>query len=149
MRKKSLMFLKLLLLLLCCGLSLSIVQRQAASSLSGWTIKVLPGYQHERLRGIDSEPGEITKKDGLKIEYDIGMMAGEIVKPSDVSLYLWYKEQTLNGQSVRIAFTKQRVLKATFPDSDANFWCEIRGEEDLADALLMILSYQSTVKDPK
>ncbi|HEX8735054.1 MAG TPA: hypothetical protein VF721_07025 [Pyrinomonadaceae bacterium] len=39
-------------------------------------IKLLADYIHERKQGIDSAIGEISKKGGLVIRYDIGAMAG-------------------------------------------------------------------------
>lgn len=115
-------------------------------------VQLLPGYSHRSLAGIDSRPGEIVKKDGLKIMYDIGA----IPKPgaprlggsySDWTKQVpekdrrWYREQTINGQPVHLVYTKTRRLTVSYPKGGINFSCEAKNEADLVDALLITLSY--------
>jgi hypothetical protein len=109
-------------------------------------IKLLPGYQHQKLQGIDTRVGKISKEGGLAIEYDIGRLAGNYAKGQDKAGLLWFKEQVVGGRSVQLAFTKDRTLIVTFPETHANFSGKTKSDEDLADMLLMVLSYAPEAK---
>ncbi len=63
----------LTILVIVCGTIGNAVAQDA--SVPGH-IKLLPGYHHKHLQGIDTLVGEIAKKDGLSIKYDIGRLAG-------------------------------------------------------------------------
>lgn len=41
------------------------------------SIKLVVGYTHQRMQGIDTRVGKITKRNGLEISYDIGRLAGD------------------------------------------------------------------------
>jgi hypothetical protein len=120
-------------------------------------IKLLPGYVHEPKQGFDSIVGLIEKKGGLTIMYEIGRVAkpGALALGGDFSdraknlkeiQRQWYKEQTIAGQAVHIAMAKDGGLYVSFPESGVNFSVMIKTAEDVADALLMILSYQAEKK---
>ena len=109
-------------------------------------LKLLPGYQHEKLKGIDTRVGKISKGDGLTFQYDIGRSAGNAAKAQDKASLLWHKEQDVNGRSVQLAFTKDRMLFVTFPETFANFVGKAKSDEDLADMLLMVLTYAPEAK---
>ncbi len=105
-------------------------------------IKLLKGYVHTPLQGIDTWVGRIKKEGGLNIKYDIGSLAGEYVNHC---LYnntcVWYKEQQLKAGLVKIALTEYETIIATFPKTTANFYAEVKSQEDIAEFLLMILTY--------
>lgn len=105
-------------------------------------IKLLAGYVHIKQQGIDTWVGRIKKEGGLDIRYDIGALAGEYVNfcLRDQSC-AWYKEQQLKGGLVKIALTRDERIIATFPKTTANFITEVKSQEDIADFLLMILTY--------
>src|SRR5262249_42950133 len=106
-------------------------------------IRLLPGYQHEEGRGIDTRVGRIWKKDGMEIHYDIGRLAGNYAKgkASDKDgKKLWHKEQTVAGRKIDLAMTKDRVLYVTVA-GPSNFYATVKNDEDIADLLLMVLSY--------
>ena len=120
-------------------------------------IRLLPGYTHKTLQGFDSKPGEISKKGGLQIRYDIGRVA----KPGTIGLggdfsdqakrvppksRRWYKEQTIGGQPVHLAYTKDDVLSVSYPASGINFSVKAKTHEELTDALLIILSFPAAAK---
>jgi|ERR1051325_4534635 hypothetical protein len=105
-------------------------------------IKLLPGYQHKTERGIDTAVGRIWKEGGTTITYDIGIYAGLEIRPDQQDRNAWYKEQTINNQTVRMVLTKERALKVEFVERHATFLALVPKEEDLADALLMILTYR-------
>jgi len=56
----------------------------------------------------------------------------------------WRRKQTVNGQESIIVFTKSKRLIAVFPESEANFYATISTEEDMADMLLMLCTFQKT-----
>jgi hypothetical protein len=43
-------------------------------------IKLLPGYQHKTLQGIDTRVGKIWKEGGLEIKYDIGSLVQRTIR---------------------------------------------------------------------
>jgi hypothetical protein len=120
----------------------------------GFEISLLPGYTHAPLQGIDSIVGKITKKDGLEIMYEIGRVpaAGGLRLGGDYSNRaaavpeqnrLWLKEQTIGGRKFSIAYDKDhRLTISTANDKQGvNFSTVAKSEEELADVLLMVLSF--------
>jgi len=115
-------------------------------------MQLLSGYAHRPLQGIDSIVGEIVKDGGLKISYEIG----HVSKPGEPMVgggfrdrpklmpkenMRWYREQTINGQPVHMAFSKKSTLLVSFPEKGMNFRATIQSSEQFADAMLMILTY--------
>jgi hypothetical protein len=109
-------------------------------------IRLLTGYVHIQDRGIDTRVGRIRKEGGLDIRYDIGPLAGEYVNRClSNNTCLWYKEQQLRGGLVKVALRNDGIIFATFPTTTANFYALVRSQEDIADFLLMILTYDETM----
>jgi hypothetical protein len=105
-------------------------------------IKLLEGYTHIKKRGIDTSVGEISKSGGLTIRYDIGTLAGRAAGYNcGEGQCLWYKKQIINGRDVWIGLTKKGLIVATFPEIYVNFFAQTKSPEDIADFLLMILTY--------
>lgn len=126
-------------------------------------IKLLKGYKYEKQLIIDGEAGKIYKKNGLVIEFESGYSQGYVVNESEINKYLWLKKQTIHNQEVLIALVKQNVktvwepekprnrkfgniLLVTYPLSNQtnhalNFRAEILNNEELIDALLMVLTF--------
>jgi hypothetical protein len=115
-------------------------------------MQLLSGYIHTPMQGIDSQVGEITKEGGLRISYEIGRvtppgqprMGGSFLdrpKLAPRESVQWYREQTINGQSVHLAMTNDNVLLVSFPGKGINFRSAIGSTEQLVDAMLMILTY--------
>jgi hypothetical protein len=144
MKKKLLLFVLLFFLsVLSASAQKKRVRNVSELSPPPGGIKLLNGYVHIPLRGIDTRVGRIKKEGGLDILYDIGRLAGESVRLClliDQSC-VWYKEQQLKGGLVKIALTKDREIIATFPKTTANFIAEVKSQEDIADFLIMILTY--------
>ncbi|HEX8197297.1 MAG TPA: hypothetical protein VF571_13980 [Pyrinomonadaceae bacterium] len=108
-------------------------------------IKLLSGYVHTPGRGIDSTVGSIKKEGRLDIKYDIGILAGEYVdRCRRDNTCVWYKEQQLDAGLVKVALRSDRIIVATFPRTMANFYAKVETEEDIADFLLMILTFDET-----
>ncbi|HET8645888.1 MAG TPA: hypothetical protein VFO85_10385, partial [Vicinamibacteria bacterium] len=60
------------------------------------------------------------------------------------------KEQTVGGQPLQLLLIKDRTLYVTFPEAKtgvlggpANFKASVKSDEDLADVLLMVLTFRS------
>lgn len=109
-------------------------------------IQLLPGYVHERRSGVDSEVGEIKKPGGLLIKYDIGRMAGNYVKsnyePEKLNS-LWLKSQKIKDQELTILYLKNGNIYATFTSKPANFFSNVKTNEELAEFLIIIFTYDS------
>ena len=125
---------------------------------------MLPGYKCERWSGEDTSNGSIYREGGLYIEYEYGPSEGQAAHPNKAGKLIWCKEQTINQKLVRLALAKpgvgtlwkpkkQRgpklgdIFLVTFPlggaeSSEAiNFYAEIRNPEEIAEVLLMVLTY--------
>ena len=111
-----------------------------------WGIKLLPGYKHEKLQGIDTIVGRVSKEGGLAFQYDVGRLAGNYVKAQEKDKLLWHKEQVVDGRPVQIALTKDRMLYVTFPETPANFAGKAKSEEEIVDMLLIVLTYTPPAK---
>ncbi len=108
------------------------------------SITLLDGFKHQKLQGIDTRVGKIWKDGGITIQYDIGRLAGNYAEQQrkyQADQLLWAKQQTWHGQPVELAMTKDRQLYVSFPERHANFYGKVQTEEDLVDALLMVLTY--------
>lgn len=115
-------------------------------------MKLLPGYTHKKLQGIDSVVGAILKGDAPAMQYEIG----RVVAPGGLRLggdftdsvarlpeaqRQWLREQTIGGVTFRIAREKTGRLLASVPSAGINFHAHPKTDADLADCLLMILSF--------
>lgn len=121
-------------------------------------MRLLPGYVHQPLQGFDSIVGKITKKDGLQINYEIG----GIPKPGGLRLggqfsdrpkltpkkqVRWYREQIVGGQPVHLAYRKDNILLVSYPKKGMNLSVKLHSADEMAEALLMILTYPNKVAD--
>ena len=118
---------------------------QSAQTMGPGNIRLLPGYVNATVHPIDSaEAGRISKPDGLLISYDIGMAAGHYeTNPKWMDHKRWRTEQVINGKRVVCIYTKSKELLVAFPEDLANFYAKIRNPRDLADMMLMVLTYDS------
>ena len=108
------------------------------------SITLLDGFKHQKLQGIDTRVGKIWKDGGITIQYDIGRLAGNYAQQQrkyQADQLLWDRQQTWHGQPVELAMTKDRQLYVSFPERHANFYGKVQGEQDLVDALLIVLTY--------
>lgn len=134
----------------------------AADSLGG--LKLLKGYTLQRGSAIDAVSWTIEGKDGFRISFEAGPSEGSAAKPSEKNKYSWYREQTVSGYHVRFALVKAglktqwesrnprrlppgNMLLVTFlldrnhPDHTAHFCAKVAGEQEIADALLMVMTF--------
>jgi hypothetical protein len=107
-------------------------------------IRLLDGYTHTRLQGIDTGVGKISKPGGMTIEYDNGVLAGLYARQCwSKTACLWFKRQMIGGREVWLGLTKEGQIIATFPKEYANFFAQTKSSEDIADFLIMILTYRA------
>jgi hypothetical protein len=134
----------------------------AVDSLGG--LKLLEGYTLQRGSAIDAVAWTIEGKDGFRISFEAGPSEGPAAEPSEKSKYSWYREQTVNGYPVRFALVKAgvktqwessnsrglppgNILLVTFlldrnhPDHTANFCAKVANEQEIADTLLMVMTF--------
>jgi hypothetical protein len=145
------------LIVLCASVFLSTSATAADPAKPPGAIVLPAGYAHVPKQGIDSIVGEISKKEGLTIVYEIGRVA----KPgaprlggdfTDYALAVpekdrqWLKKQTINGQTVNIAYGKDNLVRISFPDTGANFHATAKNSEELAEVLLIVLTYPTPKK---
>ena len=125
-------------------------------------LRLLEGYRFERSHTFDTINGVITKPGGLRIEFESGINEGYAIEPKNKTKYIWFREQTVNGHQVMVALVKRgmtpwkpevtrnprpaNVLIITIPgrirpDDAANFYGEVANEQEIADMLLMVLTF--------
>jgi hypothetical protein len=127
----------LLLLVLVGG----VAPAQSYEVRPGKALKLLPGYQVEERTGIDAIEGTIAKSGGLTVRYDIGKFRTNVASLQDKDRLRLYKEHEANGRPVHVAFAKDGTLYVSFPDFAANFQAKVANEAEMAEALLMVLTY--------
>ena len=126
----------------------------SAFSLAGWSqdrnersvaamspIELLPGYRMNWVPGIDTAGGTISKTSGIRIYVLLSggsASQADLVAAKDV---VWREDQVVNGRRVICVFTKSNDLVISFPQQVANFRAHIRNQQDLAEMLLMVLTY--------
>ena len=150
---------KLIILILICFCT-----TQSFSQDKNTGIQLLEGYKFKRLQAFDAATWAIYKEGGLTIVFEAGLNQGLWADPKKIDQYAWYREQNLNGRKVKFALIKSglktvwepdqprssetgNILLVTFPLNDslpdytANFKAEILNDQEMADALLMILTF--------
>lgn len=131
----------LLLALASCTSSVSTAPEKAPAPPPG-DMKLLPGYEHRPLQGIDTAVGEIVKGERVVIRYDIGPLAGDRVRPEDRDKCLIYEEKRIEGQTARFCSTSDG-LDVTFAESSANFFVRPENEAELQELVTMVESFRS------
>jgi hypothetical protein len=108
-------------------------------------VLLLPRYKIEIVSGFEGGyGGRILKDGGLVIEFGQGQYDGIAADSVDYRQLLWRTEQSVNGKRVICVYTKSNELVITFPPSSswpANFRAKIRSQQDLAEMLLMVLTF--------
>jgi hypothetical protein len=138
--------------------------RPCASSDALDSVRLLDGYSVVHESAVDAVTWTIEKKGGLSIHFEAGFSEGLWVDPKDVHSYAWTRTQTVNGYKVLFALIKPglktrwepqnsrgfppgNILLVTFLlDGErsfhtANFSAKIVGDQELVDALLMVMTF--------
>ena len=135
----------------------------AASDRAYGGIRLLEGYKYKKGNTVDALIGTISKHGGLLIEFEAGLNQGFAADPKEKDKYLWYREQIVNGRKVMLALIKPglktvwepdnprspemgNILLITFPldiqrDHAVNFRAEVLNPQEVADMLLMVLTF--------
>lgn len=115
--------------------------------------RLLPGYRLQLTPGLEGGYGvRIWKEPGLSIVGGIGCCFA--AEPNSIGRdhLRWQEEQEMNGRKVTLAYTKSHDLVITLTDNKtsypANFTAHVRDEHDVADTLLMVLTYEPTAGYP-
>ncbi len=125
-------------------------------------LQLLPGYKHKPLPvdpGGSERSGVVEKPGGLKIFYrriDPGAtLPADTLGPADwfnlarhvpAHVALWYRKHTAAGQEVYVAYRRDRMLVVSYPRNRMNFLVRVKNAEEMAEALLLLLSYRPTGK---
>lgn len=107
-------------------------------------VRLLPGYKVQLTTGADAVGGIIWKDGGMKIDFGMGLhvgVASDLVDKSDV---VWREEQVVNGAQVICVYTKSHDFIVSFPRLTTNFQGKIRSQRDLAEMLIMVLTFEPT-----
>lgn len=117
-----------------------LAEAQAGGDPPPGAMRLLEGYQHEKLQGIDSQVGRIWKSGGPEVHYDIGALAGNHAREPDGRR--WSKRQAVGSNTFTLTMRTDDSLVLTFDRNTANFFVKgVRTQEELAEILLMLLTY--------
>lgn len=106
-------------------------------------VLLLEGYKYQRT-GVGLEggkSGKIWKDGGVTIDYDEGIYnenEAAAVKPKEI---LWRNTQFINNRRLECVYTKSHEFVATLQAS-TNFSAKIRNQQELADMLLMVVTFK-------
>jgi hypothetical protein len=127
-------------------------------------LKLLEGYSMKRGSAVDATAWTIEKRGGLNISFEAGASEGSWADPNERNKYSWYREQRVNGYTVRFALVKQglktqweprdsrglppgNILLVSFllegdrSSHTANFSAKVGNSREMADALLMVMTF--------
>jgi hypothetical protein len=106
-------------------------------------VKLLAGYKIQfAAHSFEGEvSAKIWKEGGLTIRFLNDLQSARVLEPADHSDVLWRQEQTINGHAVVCIYTKSQELLISFPGLIGHFSAKITGQQDIADMLLMVLTY--------
>jgi hypothetical protein len=126
--------------------------QKTLADLPPGNIQLLKNYTHTKAEAIDTSQGIISKPEGITIYYQIGKYVSDYAdNRCGKGECLWYKVQHINGSEFRIGLTKEGKIVATVTEDNANvysdtihanFYTQTKSAEEIADFLIMILTYQ-------
>ncbi len=143
---------------------LAVSGQLSASEVGFGGIQLLDGYSVNRTRAVDAAAWTIEGKNGFEIQFEAGPNEGSWAERRDQNEYSWYREQMIHGYDVRFAVVKAglktqwepnesrglapgNILLVTFllegseSDHTANFSAKVADQRELADALLMVVTF--------
>ena len=127
-------------------------------------IQLLEGYSAKPSSAVDAVVWKIEGKSGIRILFEAGPNEGSWANPEEQNKYSWYREQRISGNEVRFALVKPglktqwepgdsrglppgNILLVTYllagnkSDHTANFSAKIANSGELADVLLMVVTF--------
>lgn len=114
---------------------------QLASSRS--PVRLLPGYKLQIVPGPEGSGGKIWKEGGPVIDFNLPQCCAGIATDSvEKGAVAWRIEQIVEKQRVIVLYTNSNELIVAFPKLISNFHAKIRNPQDLAEVLLMVLTFE-------
>jgi hypothetical protein len=110
-------------------------------------VRLLPGYRLQLTPGVEGGYGvRIWRQAGLSIFGNTGCCFAAEASSVAKDQLRWQEEQEINGKHVTLAYTKDQDLIITFTDNKGtypvNFTAHVRDEHEVADTLLIVLTYE-------
>jgi hypothetical protein len=106
-------------------------------------IQLLPGYKVEGGHGTDTAGARIFKDGETSIAFGLGIHMAVQADSVDETRVAWKEDQIVNGRHLTCVYTKSGELIASFRDLPvANFSAKIRTQQELAEMLLMVLTFE-------
>ena len=135
------------LTLLCLLLARAPAQERNETSGKHFTIlpiQLLPGYKVEgRPGGIDTASARFFKDDGFSFQFSLGVHLENRANSIGNDQIEWREKQTINGRHLTCVYTKSGELVASFGDLPVtNFSAKIHTQQELAEMLLMVLTFE-------
>lgn len=104
---------------------------------------LLSGYKLQVVKGIDTFGAVIWKERGAEIHFEQGAYIPDPIASEKVSHILWKQEQVIDGKKVQSMYTKSHQLVVSFPELHADFFATIHSRQELAEMLLMVVTYRT------
>jgi hypothetical protein len=131
----------------------TVVTAAQKSDAPPFRIRLLPGYHHKTVQGIDTTTGQISKRHGLLIRYDLGdlpvTVERKIRPPRDWNRQCnWIKDDndsSVTGDTqinckIEPDENGHNNLGVFFPDG-ASFWARVKNKRQISEMLKMVLTY--------
>ncbi len=151
------------------GAHVSSLKLHTVDDLVPGNMELPAGYRHCTDLGTDSWVGRIQKPGGLKIQWDIGEMAGVAAECADSDCtkgVMWRKEETINGHRAMIVYAEKdlgqrvreinqghaqidwhpsivKLLLVSFPETRANFSAHVDSQSDIDEMMAIMRTYQT------
>jgi hypothetical protein len=117
-------------------------QDRTNSNAKMFPLQLLPGYKVFSGSGIDSSSAKIWRDGSVTIELSQGLYVGvdvDSIRKEDVA---WREEQIVNGERVICVYTKSNEFVVSIPRLAVNFRGHIQNQQEIAEMLLMVLTYE-------
>jgi len=112
-------------------------------------VQLLPGYRSHLGAGVEGATVvRIWKEGGLTILGSVGCCYAAEATTIEKDRILWREEQQIGAKHMTMVYTKDQEVVISFTDDKgaypANFKARVRGEHDLTEMLLMVLTFDVT-----
>ena len=121
-------------------------ERQAApAGVARSPVRLLPGYKIELRHGFEGDfGGRIWKPGGLSVDFDSGVHNPKAIDSIEAKDVRWRAEQIFDGHHVVLVYGPSGLVAISILDRAANFRAKIRNQQDLAEMLLMVLTFETS-----
>jgi hypothetical protein len=106
-------------------------------------VRLLPGYKIELRHGFEGDfGGRIWKPGGLSVDFDSGIHNPKAIDSIEAKDVGWRIDQILDGHHVVLVYGVSGRVAISILDRAANFSAMIRNQQDLAEMLLMAVTFE-------